>query len=119
MAQLGKYSSDKDNILHFMATSDWANDSFGNVEAPTGYVWRMTNTVEDVQLSNTELTSLIGEQLQAYSIEDGQQFRSSLVGNFLIAEDSQGFVSVTEYPTAALLEQAYDSLQAIYEDWEG
>jgi hypothetical protein len=119
MTQLGKYSTDRDNILHYMATSDWANDSFGNVEAPTGYVWRISNDAAEVQVSNTELTSLIEDQLKVYSIEDGPEFRSSLAGHFLIAEDSNGFVSVSEYPTAELLQQAYDSLEGIYSEWVG
>ena len=119
MSQLGKYGTDRDNILHFMAISDWAMGSFGDVEAPTGYVWKMSNNVADVQVSNTEITSVIEDQIELYSIEDGPAFRASLVGHFLIAEDSNGFVCVTEYPSAALLQQAYDSLEEIFSEWAG
>lgn len=115
--QLGKYSSDRDNILHFLCSSDWANQSFGDVEAPTGYIYRISNEAADVQLSNTEITSLIEDQLQAYDIDDTEEFRASLVGHFLVAEDSNGFVSVTEYPTEELLLQAYSSLEDIYGQW--
>jgi hypothetical protein len=118
MTQLGKYGTDRDNILHYMATSDWAMGSFGDVEAPTGYVWKMSNNPADVQVSNTELTSLIEDQIELYSIEDGPEFRASLVGHFLIAEDSNGFVSVAEYASAELLQQAYDSLEAIFSEWD-
>lgn len=115
--QLGKYSSDRDNILHFLCSSDWANESFGDVEAPTGYVYRITNQTADVQLSNTEITSVIEDQLQAYDIEDTEDFRKSLVGHFLVAEDSNGLVSVSEYQTEELLQQAYSSLEDIYGQW--
>jgi hypothetical protein len=119
MTQLGKYSSDRDNILHYMATSDWANDSFGDVEAPTGYVWRMSNDLQDVQLANTELTSLIEDQLEAYDIEDGPQFRNSLVGHFLITENDQGAVSVQKFDTESELFALFVELRHEYSKWEG
>jgi hypothetical protein len=119
MTQLGKYSTDRDNILHYMATSDWANDSFGDVEAPTGYVWRISNTLEEVQLSNTELTSLIEEQVKAYGIEDNDDFRHSLVGHFLLVEGSQGFVDVYAYDSEAELLKEYDYREEVYSEWAG
>lgn len=119
MTQLGKYSNDRDNILHFMATSDWANESFGDVEAPTGYVWRISNTPEEVQVSNTELTSLIEEQLVSYDIEDGPEFRNSLVGHFLISEDSNGLVYVMPFPNESNLLNRFNELQELFDEWAG
>lgn len=121
MTQLGKYSTDRDNILHFMATCDWANDSFGDVEAPTGYVWRISNTRDDIfgcfDQGNSELDSLIEDQLKAYDIEDTPEFRSSLVGYFLVMEDSNGLVFVLQFPTEQDLLSVYSTLQDEYEAW--
>lgn len=118
MAQLGKYGSDRDNILHYLCTSDWSNDSFGNVEAPTGFVWRISNTPEEVQMSNTELTSVIEDQMKAYDIEDNQEFRDSLVGHFLVAELSSGEVFVRELPSESELDRHYSALGAKYAEWD-
>ena len=118
MAQLGKYSTDRDNILHFMATCDWANESFGDVDAPTGYVLRMSNTFQDVQPSNTELTSLIEDQVKAYDIVDNDDFRESLVGHFLIWEDASGFVSVLQFATELDLLDVYKDLETEFSEWD-
>lgn len=117
--QLGKYSSDRDNILHFLVGSGWGNEQFGDIESPVGHVSRISNNWEEVKPINAEFTSLVEDELKNYSIEDGEEFRKSLVGHFLVVEDSQGFVSVTEYPTEALLLQVYESLENIYSEGEG
>ena len=119
MPQLGKYHSDRDNILHFLCTSGWANTSTGDVEAPTGYFYQISNTPADVQLANTEITSVIEDQLAAYDIEDTEEFRSSLVGHYLIVENSQGFVGVTQYGDVDSLLRDYHTLAVAYDEWAG
>lgn len=118
MPQLGKYSTDRDNILHYMATSDWANDSFGDVEAPTGYVWRISNNWEEVKPQNMEITSLLEDQLALYSIADTPEFRQSLVGHYLVIEDSNGLVHVAQCATEAELLQRFEALQAEFYAWD-
>ena len=119
MPQLGKYSTDRDNILHYMATCDWANESFGDVDAPTGYVWRMSNTFQDVQPSNTELTSLIAEQVKLYDIVDNDEFRESLVGHYLIVENSNGSVDVWQFDSEQALMSEYTYQLGVYDAWAG
>lgn len=119
MTQPGKYDSDRDNILHFMCVSDWSNESFGDVEAPTGYVWRISNGPADVHIPNTEVTSLIEDQLAAYDIQDSPAFRSSLVGHFLVYEDSSGFVSVLKAPSEQALIVQFNATRERYEEWLG
>lgn len=118
--QLGKYSSDRDSALHFLCVGEWSNESFGNVEAPTGYVWRISNTWEDVKPINMEFNSVIEDWVALDSDIDGvaTEFRKSLVGHFLVVEDEQGFVSVHEYATETLLLQAFKSLEEIYAAWD-
>lgn len=118
MAQLGKYSSDRDCILHYMATSEWANDSFGDCSTWGSYVWKMSNDPADVHMPNTEITSLIEDEIRLYDIEDSPDFRRELEGNFLIVETDSGAVYVTKFETAlelavefAVLRQAYDAFE--------
>lgn len=122
MTQLGKYSTDQENILHYLCTSEWSNDSFGDVEAPTGYVWRITNRATDifgtVGRVNPELDSLIEDQLKAYSIVCTDEFLSSLVGHFLVTEDSNGFVSVLKFPTEQDLLSVFSTLQDEFYAWD-
>ncbi|UOK18420.1 hypothetical protein SEA_BRUHMOMENT_104 [Arthrobacter phage BruhMoment] len=119
MTQLGKYSSDRDNILHFMCNNGWANDTFGDVEAPTGFVYRITNNTADVQYINSEITSLIEDQLALYGIEDTPEFRATLEGHFLVTEDSSGFVTVTPFEAEADLKNMFTDLRDEYEAWAG
>ena len=118
MAQLGKYSTDRDNILHFMATCDWANESFGDVDAPTGYVWRMSNTFQDVSPKNGEFNSLVETSVALYDIVDNDEFRESLVGHFLIWEDSNGFVGVLQFATEQELLSVFHDLETEFNAWD-
>lgn len=117
--QLGKFSSDRDSALHYLCTVDWSNDSFGDVEAPTGYVWRISNDPADVHIPNTEFTSVLEEWLEANpEVQDSAEFRASLIGHFLITEDSNGLVYVTESPTEASVKRAFESLRRLYDAWD-
>lgn len=117
MPQFGKYSTDRDNILHFLCTSGWANDTFGDVEAPTGFVSRISNNPADVHLPNTEITSLIEDQLALYDITDDAGFRRSLEGHFLVIEDDRGLVTVRMYADEEALKQDFRTLRDRYETW--
>lgn len=117
---LGKYSSARDSILHFLCEAAWSDGSFGDVEAPTGYVWRISNDHDDVAMVNTEFNSVLEEWLEANpEVIDSPALRVELSGHFLVAEDGNGFVSVAAYPSGSLLSQAFDSLEAVYSEWAG
>ena len=118
MPQLGKYSTDRDCILHYMATCEWSNGSFGHVDSPTGYVWRITNTWNDVHPTNREFTSLIEDQVKAYDIVDDDDFRESLTGSFLVIEGSNGLVSVLQFDSERELMSVYSELERKYERWD-
>lgn len=115
---LGKYSSARDSILHYMAISDWANASDGNVEAPTGYFWRISNTPADVQQGNTEFSSLLEEWLtDSPEVTDSPALRAELVGHFLLVETDQGFVEVYSYATEAELLKEYEYRESVFSEW--
>lgn len=109
---MSKYESTRDDALHFLCTSGWANSSFGDVEAPTGYCWRITNAAADVAEVNTEFGSLMDD----WDGELTQDVRDSLVGHFLVVEESNGLVHVLRYHseegligTSELRENAFNS----------
>lgn len=96
----GKYEGShplRDEALHTMSVQGWANESDGNVEDLSGYVSRVSNTPAE-----------LAEVLAAFDGEfpDGLD-PQSLVGHFLLVENSQGFLYVTEYPTEQAVIGAY------------
>jgi hypothetical protein len=115
---LGKYSSARDSILHYLCLSEWSNDSFGDVEAPTGYAWRIDNDPADVHIPNSEITSVLSDWFDDNpEVKDSPELRAELVGHFLVVEDSNGFVSVHEYPSGMQLMQTFQSLEETWAEW--
>lgn len=116
---LGKYSSARDDLLHYMCTNGWANDSDGNVEAPTGYFWEISNTAEDVSVNNGEFNSLIKEWLEDNpEVTDSGILRAELVGNFIVTENDQGFISVYRCSDELELNVRMLSLAQDFFEWE-
>ena len=116
---LGKYSSARDDILHFMCMSEWANESSGNSESPTGYFWRISNDPADVHIPNTEVTSLLEEWFeQNQEVTDSPELRAELVGHFIVSTVSSGSVYVVKYDTERELLEAYNTLEAEYAEWD-
>jgi hypothetical protein len=116
---LGKFSSARDSILEYLCNNGWANESFGDVEAPTGYVYRISNTLEEVHIPNTEVTSLLGDWFEENpEVTDSPELRAELVGHFLVTENSQGFVNVTAFETEKDLLSVFQSLEDEYNEWD-
>ena len=117
---LGKYSTARDSILHFLCVSDWANDSTGNSEAPTGYFWKISNDPADVATINAEFQSVIEEWfLESPEVTDSPALRAELVGDFIVSTDDQGFVYVESFESAARRDAEYSTRELAYWDWEG
>lgn len=109
MARMGKFDSDRDEILWTMTLEGWANESDGNVECPTGYFCLVTNEPAEIP-----------EIAQAFSDVIPEDFDTAeLVGNFIVTEDDRGFVSVIEYPGPDSARKAYDMMSAEYSRWAG
>jgi len=117
---LGKYDSFRDSALHFLCTSDWNNGEFGDVQDYGVYIWRISNTPEEVQVINTEITSVL-EDWESYEEANGasQEFRDQLVGHFIVSENSQGFVNVREFDTKEALDARYNAFLEHYIEWSG
>jgi hypothetical protein len=115
---LGKFSSARDSILEYLCNNGWANDSFGDVEASTGYVYRISNTTSEVNKQNGEFNSVMGDWFEANpEVRDSVALRQELVGHFLVTEDSQGFVRVTQFDTEQELERVYRVEEDAFSKW--
>ena len=114
----GKYSSNRDSFLHWACTQEWANESDGNVEAPSGYFWRIEFEGPDVAPINGEFNSLLEEWLELEGVTDSEELRNSLVGAWIVSEDSNGLVVCTHYSEWFTAKQVFDQLQEIYAGWE-
>lgn len=116
---LGKYSSARDDILHYLCTSAWANESFGDVEAPTGYVWRISNSWAEVKPASMDFTAVLEGWLEwNQEVTDSEELRRELVGYFLVQENSNGLVHVREYLTEAALLADFRTLERDFYIWD-
>ena len=113
--RIGKFSSDTDATLYFLCQSEWANESTGDIPEFGRYVWRISNDPFDVHIPNTEITSLLEDFLKEEEIADSAEFRASLVGHFLVSENSDGLVTVQEFPSETALIAAFKVWQDMYD----
>ena len=97
-------------VLQAMVTGGWANESDGNVEAPTGHFARVSNSAAEL----AEVVAAFDDVITAYGMDD----TSELVGHFLITEDSQGFVFITAYDNPIALTRDFQALQDAYALWD-
>lgn len=117
---MGKYSSARDSILSFLCVDGWANESTGNVEAPTGFFSRISNEPADVQQENTEFTSIMEQWLeQNPEVTDSPELRSELVGHYIVQSMDSGFVYVYKYETEREMLGAYNDMEREYFLWDG
>lgn len=116
---MSKYDSMRDDALHFMCVGGWSNGEFGNVEAPTGFVWKISNDWEDVKPENGEFRSLMEDWFELQAEPDDINFRRSLVGDYLIREDSNGLVYVTIYTEKEPRDDEFHRLQDEFQKWDG
>lgn len=111
-----KYDSFVHSALHWLCNAGWGNESDGDANDYGSHFTRISLDWDDVKPNNTEFTSLI-EQWPDYVdiIVPDEVFRSSLVGHWLVTEDSNGFVHVRSFPTEAAVKWRFDQFAAHYE----
>lgn len=116
---LGKYSSARDDLLHYLCTSEWSNESSGNSEAPSGYFWRISNEVADVHQKNGEFNSVVEDWFKdCPEVTDSQELRDELVGHFIVQGVDSGMVYVYKYDSEAEMLEAYAALEETYAAWD-
>jgi hypothetical protein len=96
-------------VLQAMVTGGWANESDGDVSAPTGHFARVSNTIDEM----SEVWQAFNEEMSAYGMDDS----SVLIGHYLVVEDSQGNVTVTAYDNPIALTRDFQALQDEFAEW--
>lgn len=107
----GKFESYRDEKLHEFSLHGWANASSGDVQSPVGWFARISISID-------ELPEIV-EAFEGHYSGEGFQELKPLLGHFLLGEDCEGSVSVTQFETEAELVRAYEELDAAYSAWEG
>lgn len=97
-------------VLQAMVAGAWANESDGDVEAPTGYFARISNSEAEL----AEVEQAFSDVIEAYGMEDTRE----LVGHFLVVQNDQGFVYITSYENPIELTRDYQALQDAYAQWD-
>lgn len=97
-------------LFQAMITGGWATESDGDVESPHGHFARVHNATAEL----AEIGDAFEDTLSAY----GRPAEDEIVGDFIVIEDSQGFVHITRYPNALATIEAYAAIQADYAAWE-
>jgi hypothetical protein len=119
----GKYDSYQDSALHYLCSSEWGNDSFGDVSTYGVYIWRISNNLQEVHTLNIEINSVLEEWEEANPELLGtlectlEEFRKTLVGHFLVSENEQGQVTVRQFPTEGALISQFKAMEKHYIEW--
>lgn len=103
---MSKFDSARDELLYAMTLDGWANESSGNVECPTGYFARISNDPQDVPSIR-----------DAFPNETKGMSNAVMVGHYLLRENDQGFVYVSEFSNSVELIRAYRVLESEYSEW--
>jgi hypothetical protein len=104
-----KYASAVSEAIGIMAAGGWANESSGDVESPSGWFAVVHNPASEV-----------GELAEAFS-DDMARLNvtaDDITGDFVVVEDSNGFVAVESFDSAWLADRRFAELGEVYLAWE-
>lgn len=106
---LGKFSSGRDDVLYSMCMQEWANQSDGDSESPTGYFWLICNSNDEL----LEIADAFGDEIQECEVKFAE-----IRGNFIVSTGSQGFVYVESFDTPELALAKFEALSTEYWEWD-
>lgn len=104
---MSKFDSKRDELFYVMTLEGWANASSGNVECPTGFFARISNSAQEIE----EIRQAFTEETRAVSDDE-------IIGHYLCTENDLGFWYVEEFPTESALISRYEQLERIYSEWD-
>lgn len=104
-----KFASARDELLHIMCSSGWADMSEGDVESPAGYFYLISNSVPEL----AELVAAFQEDITSLGVSP-----DDVVGHFVVVEGSSGFVGVGSFDSEADAQREFDRLGEVYTVWE-
>ena len=115
---LGKYSSARDDILHYLCINGWDTGEFGNVSDYGAYAWQITNEQAEVHRKNSEINSVLADWFKDNpEVTDSDELRAELEGWFIVWENGQGFVNVQSFDSEADLLETWHAEVTRYADW--
>jgi hypothetical protein len=97
-------------VLQAMVTGGWANESGGTVDAPTGHYARVSVSADEVG----SVVDAFEDVLAVYPLDSLTQ----LIGEWLVQEDDQGFVTVTAYDNPIALTRDYLAMDDAFALWD-
>lgn len=103
----------RDAVLYAMSLEGWAQQSDGDVAASTGFFARISNEAAEMP----SIVDAFGDEMIREGLHDEQAMRT-LIGHFLLVEDEQGFVRVTQFETEAAVKKLYSMLEKRYVRWD-
>lgn len=111
-ATVKELASEHDDTFKLICQEGWANQSSGNVEAPTGYFWLVEAPVNDS--SWEDFLGRVQSELENY----GQTFIAPNFGWYLVVQDNDGIWFVYECINEIEAREAYQILENQYSEWE-
>lgn len=97
-------------VLHQMSMDGWANESDGDVQAPTGWFAYMINDAADRDSLVDAFADVMADK--DVTVEE-------VMGAWLLMEDNYGFKSAVDYGTEHAVRQMYGLLSREYQLWAG
>jgi hypothetical protein len=100
-----------DYTFRTICENGWANESTGDIEAPTGYFYSLSVLKADWDLFIDEFWDVDGFDKDLFM----RTVRESPF--FLVRKDAYGFWYVDQYPTFAERDAMFEHLEREYEKW--
>lgn len=107
---MSKFNSPRDEVLYGLSLTGWATRSDGDVESPAGWFAIILNLPAELE----DLAKNFPELLKEAELEDLDQ----LLGAFVMTENHDGLVTVTEYDRPHLAWARYKELEAEHTYWD-
>jgi len=98
-----------ENAFQALITEGWANESTGEVDAPTGHV-----AIIDMSTERTMMAQVLAETDEE---DPGALIETIRPGWYVVVEDSQGNVDVTGPVSEAEAQHALEQAEVEYGNW--
>lgn len=109
--EVKELASEHDDTFKLICQEGWANQSSGNVEAPTGYYWLVEVTADGAE---QDFMGTVQSELEKY----GQTYIYPDTGWYVVVQDNQGIWFVYEVPSETAARDIYSRLEAEYLAWD-
>lgn len=102
------FLSDRAELMYLMSCEGWADQSSGDMHAPTGWFARISNAHNEIP----GLVDAFNHDLELFRIR-----AESLIGHWLLRETSDGSIRVLRFDSEQEARDAYNDLHRRYGEW--